>query len=88
MRPILIALLMTLTTHTAAETFEGKEAEMLIRKGKVLASMPFVEVGMQLLVEENGRLYLCALNGDMAFGANMMPTVSGSLKVKCINSTE
>ena len=35
MRTIVIALPMTLTTQVGAETFEGKEAEMLIRKGKI-----------------------------------------------------
>ena len=35
MRNILIALLMTLATQVGAETFEFKEAEMLIRKDKI-----------------------------------------------------
>ena len=36
MRSILIASLMMVAKHTAAETFKAKEAEMLIPKGRIL----------------------------------------------------
>ena len=83
---ILIALLMTLAKHTAAETFEGKEAEMLIRKGKILSSVPIANVGMQLLVATDGRLHLCTLNAPASFSTDTSTSSLESLKVRCVNS--
>ena len=86
MRTILIASLMTLATHTAAETFEGKEAEMLIRKGKILSSVPYATVGMQLLVEVDGRLHLCFLKTPASFSTDTSPSSLEALTVRCVNS--
>ena len=84
MRTILIALLMTLATHTSAETFEGKEAEMLIRKGKILSSVPYATGGMQLLVETDGRLHLSSLNAPASFSTD---TSTSSLEALTVART-